>query len=85
MKCVICENCGETIVIGDNVWRVDSVFEQDVKIVCQDCASAYEDYPEARKLLSGDEYKALNWVDVITDWRSKNDNHRTCKFRKTNS
>jgi hypothetical protein len=71
MKCVICENCGETIVFGDNVWCIDSVFEQDLSICCQDCAESYDGYHEARRLLSGDEYKSLKWVDVITDWRSK--------------
>lgn len=71
MKCVICENCGETIVYGDNVWRIDSVFEQDIKYCCQDCACAYDGYPEAIHKLSGDEYKSLKWIDVITDWRSK--------------
>lgn len=82
MKCVICENCGETIVYGDNVWRIDSVFEQDIKLCCNDCACAYHEYPDALKLLSGDEYKSLKWVDVISDWRSRSDNHRACKCRK---
>lgn len=82
MKCVICENCGETIVYGDNVWRVDSVFEQDIKYCCQDCACVYDGYPEAIQALSGDEYNTLKWVDVITDWRSKNDVSRISKYRK---
>lgn len=82
MKCIHCEICGDVIVYGDHVWQVDSVFEHDIKVCCGDCAGDYNEYPEALKLLSGDEYKNLSWFDLITDWRSKDDTHRACKCRK---
>lgn len=78
MKCTICEICGDYIPINSNVWRVDSVFEQERVICCQKCAELYNGYPEALSKIMGPEYNSLKWIDVITDWRSCDANHR-CK------
>ena len=73
MKCIHCEICGDVIIYGDHVWQVDSVFEQEIKVCCDDCASDYQSYKDAIKLLAGDKYNDLNWFDMITDWRSQED------------
>lgn len=67
MKCIICEVCGDYIPHGSNVWRVDSIFEQEEIKCCQKCAELYHGYPEALTRISGNDYESLKFVDIITN------------------